>query len=54
LGESGQLCYRKNVNNCMIRCNTYYSQASRVTDSGSKLSISYPLHTTLNNRHYGR
>jgi hypothetical protein len=32
-------------------CQTYYAQASCIADSGSKFSISYPLHTTLDNRH---
>jgi hypothetical protein len=51
LGESGKLCYRETVFGCVMGCQTYYAQSSSVADSGSKLSVSDPLHTTLNNGH---
>lgn len=51
LGESGKLCYRETVFECVMECQTYYAQSSSVADSGSKLSVSDPLHTTLNNGH---
>jgi hypothetical protein len=41
------------VRTCWMRDRrqTYYAQTSCVANGRSKLSISYPLHTTLNNGH---